>query len=82
MGLIDAEELKKELLSRAFFPALVKHAIEKCPTVDDVEVVRCKGCKHWRPDDDIGHCENPDGLDNYALPHDFCSYGERKNDGK
>ena len=82
MGLIDAEELKKELLSRAFFPTLVKHAIEKCPTVDAVEVVRCKGCKHWRPDDDIGHCENPDGLDNYALPNDFCSYGERKNDGK
>lgn len=46
--------------------------------VDAVEVVRCKDCKHWKSDDDIGHCENPDGLDNYARPDDFCSYGERR----
>lgn len=81
MGLIDAEELKKELLSRAFFPALVKHAIEKCPTVDAVEVVRCKDCKYW---DDDRRCN---GIENglvreYTREDDFCSYGERKNDGK
>lgn len=47
---------------------------------DEVIVVRCKDCKHWCPDDDEGHCENPDGLDNYAKADDFCSYGERKDD--
>lgn len=43
-----------------------------------IELVRCRECKWWHEDDDIGHCDNPDGLDNYAKPDDFCSYGERK----
>lgn len=52
--------------------------LKKQPTVDAVPVVRCRECKWWQEDDDIGHCDNPDGLDNYAKPEDFCSYGERK----
>ena len=52
--------------------------IKTAPTVDAVPVVRCRECKWWQEDDDIGHCDNPDGLDNYAKPDDFCSYGERK----
>ena len=52
--------------------------IKTAPTVDAVPVVRCRECKWWQEDDDIGHCDNPDGLDNYAKPEDFCSYGERK----
>lgn len=50
-------------------------------TVDAVKVVRCKECKHWAECDDYGGmCENPDGLDNYAMPDDFCSYGERRTE--
>jgi hypothetical protein len=52
--------------------------IKTAPTVDAVPVVRCWECKWWQEDDDIGHCDNPDGLDNYAKPDDFCSYGKRK----
>ena len=52
--------------------------IEQAPTVDAVSVVRCRECKWWQEDDDIGHCDNPDGLDNYAKPEDFCSYGAWK----
>ena len=52
--------------------------IEQAPTVDAVPVVRCRECKWGQEDDDIGHCDNPDGLDNYAKPDDFCSYGEQK----
>ena len=52
--------------------------IKTAPTVDAVPVVRCRECKWWQEDDDIGHCDNPDGLDNYAKPEDFCSYGEPK----
>lgn len=60
---------------------------EDIPTVDAVEVVRCKDCKYWVRDgsgycDDESSCRNPDGLDNIARPDDFCSYGERKEDGK
>ena len=52
--------------------------LDESQTIDAVPVVRCRECKWWKEDDDIGHCDNPDGLDNYAKPEDFCSYGERK----
>ena len=53
--------------------------LESRPTVDAVEVVRCKDCKYWKDNNDgypheecrWGHGETP-----YA--NDFCSYGERK----
>lgn len=56
----------------------VANLLLHAPTINAVEVVRCGGCKWWHEDDDVGHCDNPDGLDNYAKPDDFCSYGERK----
>ena len=52
--------------------------LRESPTVDAVEVVRCRECKWWHEDDDVGYCDNPDGLDNYAKPDEFCSYRERK----
>ena len=52
--------------------------LREAPTVDAVEVVRCCECKWWHEDDDVGYCDNPDGLDNYAKPDEFCSYGELK----
>lgn len=61
-------------------------ALDEAPTVDAVEVVRCKDCVYWGQDacsstgDDESFCTNPDGLDNFVHPDDFCSYGERKND--
>ena len=52
------------------------------PAADVVEVVRCRDCTWWNDCDDESYCSNPDGLDNYAMPDDFCSYGERRgNDG-
>ena len=40
---------------------------------DVVEVVRCKDCKHWHN----GDCYRLE----LSLPNDFCSYGERKDNG-
>lgn len=82
---IDADALKKSLLEKGFYPAIVKRAIEDAPTVDAVEVVRCKDCKHFN----FEHmeCENEavstdhEGGASYSLNFyldDFCSYGERK----
>ena len=68
-GLGDTRLIKRN------FIALVTNA----PAVDAVPVVRCRDRKWWHEDDDVGHCDNPDGLDNYANPDDFCSYGERKD---
>jgi hypothetical protein len=50
-------------------------------TVDAVEVVRCKDCKHW--DEDALWCNINSAQ--FAESHynwygeDFCSYGERKD---
>lgn len=38
MRLIDADALKKSLLEKGFYPAIVKRAIEDAPTVDAVEI--------------------------------------------
>lgn len=47
------------------------------PTVDAVEVVRCKDCK-WRQQDEVNR--NFCGLgDFYCGDTDFCSRGERKD---
>ena len=72
--LIDANALLEKLkkTSRYF---TVKFDIEEAPTVSAVEVVRCKGCKHFY----MGRCSH---AANGWLPsredNDFCSYGERR----
>lgn len=55
------------------------------PTVDAVEVVRCKDCKHYDNSEGICWCKlnskfYPGGFDWHSFPEDgFCSYGERKD---
>ena len=58
------------------------------PAVDAVEVCRCKDCEYWNTEEKsyfgtkcrcerfslVGYSEN------YVLPSDFCSYGERRED--
>ena len=54
----------------------VQQYIDKAPTVDAVEVVRCKDCKHYARDKMFGggYCYGAKKkLD------DFCSCGERIN---
>ena len=67
--------------------------IEAAPTVDAVEVLRCRDCKYWGDED--GKLQDSDGalcarctVHNYLIygrhtgwcptENDFCSYGERK----
>ena len=82
MRLIDAdalkEGLKEKMYGHPFERTFLSGVVDSEPTIDAIHVVRCRECKWWQEDDDIGHCDNPDGLDNYAKPEDFCSYGERK----
>ena len=56
--------------------------IENAPTVDAVEVVRCKNCKHYGWEQELRHgrtqrfCRLHKGL--VCVTKDsFCSYGER-----
>ena len=51
----------------------------------NVEVVRCKYCKHYMPQKKSAHWENRANYCNRIVtikvrPYDFCSYGERKNE--
>ena len=51
-------------------------------TVDAVEVVRCKDCKHFVAPQGVPCCGNFYGLGfPNASGNDFCSYGERKDNG-
>ena len=52
-------------------PLVYWEDIEAAPTVDAVEVVRCKDCKHRYSD---SWCEYVDDDDNF-----YCARGERKD---
>ena len=59
------------------------YEIEKMPTVDAVEVVRCKDCIHWHELEGVCLKIYSDGnVSPYAWqdrkPDDFCSYGKKK----
>ena len=63
------------------FDELVMGKVKNALTVNAVEVVRCKNCKHWRWSEnnmfgeDFGTCV--ECLMDTQQDH-FCSYGERK----
>ena len=83
--LIDADAfLEKMKRTSRYFDVVFD--VEEMPTVDAVEVVRCRECVHWKPTGSkagnsfsdmeyIGGCEF---TNYYRTESDFCSYGERK----
>ena len=84
---IDAEETKSVInandWSNPVVPQVVGYIIDRMPTADVVEVVRCKDCVH------SGECELPDipkevlwcnKLVSLAHEKHYCSYGERRED--
>ena len=56
--------------------------INESPTVDAVEVVRCKDCKHLEIDPGLRYdkrmCLMRGGEYGYCKDNDYCSYGERR----
>ena len=56
--------------------------LQEAPTVDAVEVVRCRNCKYgdWdsEPDDAMVCMRTKDGF--WRSGNDFCSCGKRKED--
>lgn len=60
--------------------------INATPTVDAVEVVRCKDCRFCKKhptSDDVKMCTNQEWNDEYyplVEDDDYCSYGERRED--
>ena len=74
---IDREDLLNNL--KQFAPEhltpLIVSLIEKQPTADVVEVVRCKDCTEW--DKDECECSHWYGF----REDDYCSYGARMDGG-
>ena len=80
MKLVDAEQL---FCSDCEYKERCKNVtcdVKAMPTIDAVPVVRCRECKHYKPEEYFSPCVLPQGLE-CAKPDDFCSYGQRKEDG-
>ena len=74
---------KQGSIDYGMFTLGIQQAVDEQPTVDAVEVVRCKDCKHYRPQKKSAHWKNRANYCNRIVtikvqPYDFCSYGERK----
>lgn len=96
--LIDASAMRDDWLENGeneyvYDTNAVLDSIDSQPTVDAVEVLRCRDCKYWGDED--GKLQRSDGVlfarckvHNYLIDgrhtgwcpteNDFCSYGERK----
>ena len=82
--LIDADVLLNEANSDGAYGYVDAKQIDEAPTVDAVKIVRCKDCKHYRPQKKSAHWENRANYCNRIVtikvrPYDFCSYGECKD---
>ena len=97
--LIDANAMRDDWVENGeneyvYDTNAVLDSIDLQPTVDAVEVLRCRDCKYWG--DEAGKLQNSDGVlfarckvHNYLIDgrhtgwcptgNDFCSYGERKD---
>ena len=76
--LIDANALIAEYDRVHIGPAGgARKLMEDAPTVDAVEVVRCKDCKHYALFALACRNENFNGI---IHMDGFCSYGERRTD--
>ena len=54
--------------------------LRAAPTVDAVEVVRCKDCKHFTEGMAVGMCKRiPEKPILPVVYNHFCSFGERKD---
>ena len=74
---------KQGSIDYGMFTLGIQQAVDEQPTVDAVPVVRCRDCKHYKPQKKSAHWENRANYCNRVItikvqPDDFCSYGERK----
>lgn len=80
MELIDRQALIEHLKIHCDGCGEALHCAYEAPTVDAVEVVRCRDCKHRGTDYCIFHIKGEPADEDLLLKldNDFCSYGERK----
>lgn len=91
MRLIDADALKQKftMVTKQYKPnaimerpAILLEDVDKAPTIDAVEVVRCKDCRYnWVTSYNHGVQDEPRcKFTSYNLSlNDYCSKGEKMN---
>lgn len=93
MRLIDADPLLDELISRRWIYNVARDTravtiirqimadIERTPTIDAVEVIRCEECRWWKSIFSWSGQEHKvcvrEGYEPTRKPTDYCSYGEK-----
>ena len=95
MRLIDANKLKADFIGKRYGVQAIEYVIDQQPTVDAVEVVRCKDCIHKPTGSGVNHhitfpeqdyrcpCRCEDYWYSWMPDDDwFCANGERREDGK
>ena len=81
--LIDADVFKERLMANIGLTNCLDRSFKETPTIDAVEVVRCKDCMFSKvyQNDSSGvmgrFCEAFTQM-RMVLDDDFCSYGERR----
>ena len=83
MRLIDADALKDmcyitvrgTTIGRSNY--VMFHEIDDAPTIDAVEIVRCKDCKHRYMDGDVTHYYWCRLHDRPVDDADYCAWGEK-----
>lgn len=85
--MLDKETIRKQLidiLEKAGYLSQYPGTMARILVENDVEIpVRCKDCKHYENKEGCKpFCQKFEGLYGYPKEEDFCSYGERRTDGK
>lgn len=84
----DLEAAKNNAGMGASVASTLIRYVKRCPTVDAVEVVRCKDCKYAKNMTHIGESKyllgecslrEEDNIEFMVYDDDFCSYGERRS---
>ena len=75
--LIDVDSIPWLVEGVGEIPVITKEEIDQMPTVDAVQVIRCKDCKHW--DGKYHYCEIIDDSRDWDA-YDYCSIAERKEE--
>ena len=91
--LIDANAFLKDILTAEIGKTIIEYSesdigymIRKRPTVDAVEVVRCRECKHhyWEQEPchgkSVHYCNLPHMRGVEVFKEFFCYYGEKRRD--
>lgn len=92
--LIDADKLRKDVLdlpncyngfSDSYDKAMIIDLVDEQPTVDAVEVVRCKDCKWWKTNYRWNGSERKvcviEAYEPVRNEDEYCSWAERREDG-